>query len=43
MEPREWFLVPLPEVHRAVELLLAGGLADHRYDRDRAAVVPVDD
>ena len=40
VEPREWFLVPLPAIRGAVELLLAGRLAEHRYDRGRAEVVP---
>ena len=39
VEPREWFLVPLAEIGRAVELLLGGGIADHRYDAKRAEVV----
>jgi Meiotically up-regulated gene 113 len=39
VEPREWFLVPLPEIKRAVELLMSGEIMRCRYDPTQARVV----
>ncbi len=41
VEPREWFLVPLPEIDRAVELLISGDITRFRYDPRRARIVEV--
>lgn len=32
VEPREWFLVPLPVIEEAMELLGSGAIEGHRYD-----------
>ncbi|BAM02435.1 GIY-YIG nuclease family protein [Phycisphaera mikurensis] len=40
VEPREWFLVPLPLIEEAVERLIAGTLGEVRYDPQRAAIQP---
>lgn len=39
VEPREWFLVPLPVIEEAIQLLLAGSIGDFRYDKDTARLV----
>jgi hypothetical protein len=39
VEPREWFLVPLPAIERAIEKLKDGAIANYRYDRGTAQVV----
>lgn len=39
VEPREWFLVPLPAIEDAIERLMDGSLALYRYDSDRARLV----
>lgn len=31
-EPAEWFVVPLPVINRAIELITAGGIVDFAYD-----------
>ena len=41
VEPREWFLVPLPAVDAAMEKLRAGTLGDFHYDPEQARLVPV--
>ena len=32
-KPREWFVVPLPVITRAIELLIDGTITDYYYDR----------
>ncbi len=39
VEPREWFLVPLPVIEEAVERLKDGTIAEYRYDRETAQIV----
>jgi hypothetical protein len=39
VEPKEWFLVPLPAIHQAVEMLINGTLEAHRYDPHSAHLV----
>lgn len=41
VEPREWFLVPLPVIKEAIELLIDGSITDYRYDSATAKLVPV--
>ena len=41
VEPREWFLVPLPVVEEAIRMLIEGSIGDYRYDRATAKVVQV--
>ena len=39
IEPREWFLVPLPVIEEAVEKLKDGSIANFEYDRENARIV----
>ena len=39
VEPREWFLVPLPVIEEFIEKLKAGTVAMFRYDPKQAAIV----
>lgn len=39
--PREWFLIPFPMIEEAVEKLIAGTLADYRYDPQTAQIVSI--
>lgn len=39
VEPREWFLVPLPVIRRTVELLMSGEIEHCRYDLATAQIV----
>jgi len=38
VEPREWFLVPLPQIEEAIRLLMDGTIGDYRYDIKSARV-----
>ncbi|MGH7139302.1 MAG: GIY-YIG nuclease family protein, partial [Pirellulales bacterium] len=40
VEPREWFLVPLPVIEEAIERLKDGTISDYRYDPEAARLVP---
>ncbi len=40
VEPREWFLVPLAVIERAVRLLMEGSLAKFRYEPQKAKLIP---
>lgn len=40
VEPREWFLVPLPAIEEAIERIKNETLADVRYDAATASLVP---
>jgi hypothetical protein len=40
VEPREWFLVPLPVIEEFIEKLKAGTVSVFRYDPKTAAIVP---
>lgn len=42
VEPREWFLLPLPVIEEAVELLTKGVLPDYRYDTKTGNIVPAE-
>jgi len=37
--PREWFVVPLPFINKAIELLLNGEIVNYRYDPDLQRIV----
>lgn len=37
--PREWFVVPLPVIERAIAMLLDGSIVDFRYDRKTSEIV----
>lgn len=39
VEPREWFLVPLPNIRQAIEMMMSGEIERFRYDRSTASVV----
>ena len=38
-EPREWFVVPLPVIEKAIQLLLNGDIVDYRYDLNAQRIV----
>lgn len=40
VEPREWFLVPLPVVEETIQKLIEGTIADFRYDPKAAQILP---
>jgi hypothetical protein len=40
--PREWFLLPLPVIERAIHMLLDGSILRYRYDAKRGDIVRVD-
>lgn len=39
VEPKEWFLVPLPVIEEAVERLMDGTISDYRYDPRNAVIL----
>ncbi|MCF6312134.1 MAG: GIY-YIG nuclease family protein [Verrucomicrobiales bacterium] len=39
VEPREWFLVPLPVIEEAIGKLMDGSISDYQYDPDIAKIV----
>lgn len=41
VEPREWFLVPLPAIDEAIERIKDGTIGDFRYDPENAHLVQV--
>ena len=41
VEPREWFLVPLPVIEQAIEMLREGSIGNFRYDPNTARVLEV--
>jgi hypothetical protein len=42
VQPREWFLVPLPVIDEAVERIKDGSIAGYRYDPASASLRPID-
>jgi len=40
VEPREWFLIPLPVIDAAIERIKDGTLGDFRYDPETARLTP---
>jgi len=41
--PREWFLLPLPVIEQAIQMLLNGSIMRHRYDPKQASIVPANE
>ena len=39
VEPREWFLVPLPVIEETIQKLQEGAIENYRYDRNSARLV----
>jgi len=39
VEPREWFLVPLPVIEEAIQKLIEGTIGNFRYDSEAAKLV----
>ena len=37
--PREWFIVPLEVIDRAIELVIDGKIVDYRYDRESEKII----
>jgi len=42
VEPREWFLVPLPVIEEAIERLKDGSIEAYRYDAEKAQLVKLE-
>jgi Meiotically up-regulated gene 113 len=40
VEPREWFLIPLPVIDEAIQRIKDGTIGDFRYDVESASLVP---
>ena len=40
VEPREWFLVPLPVIDEAIQRIKDATIGGFRYDTDSAGIVP---
>ena len=40
VEPREWFLVPLPAIDEAIKRIKDGTIGGFRYDPETACLVP---
>ncbi len=40
VEPKEWFLVPLPAIEEAIEKIIDGTIGEFRYDPKSARIVP---
>ena len=38
-EPREWFEVPLPQIEKAIQLLISGEIVRYRFDLNSQQVV----
>ncbi len=41
VEPREWFLVPLPAIDEAIKMIIDGTIGNFRYDRGTARIVQI--
>ncbi len=41
VEPKEWFLVPLPVIDEAIQKIKDGTIGDFRYDREAARLKPM--
>jgi hypothetical protein len=41
VEPKEWFLVPLPVIEEAIEKLMQGSIENFRYDPETARIVGI--
>lgn len=39
VEPKEWFLVPLPVIEEAISLMVAGTIGDFSYDPEKGKIV----
>ncbi len=40
VEPKEWFLIPLPVIEEAIKKIKAGTIGDFRYDPQTAGLIP---
>lgn len=41
-DPSEWFMVPINEIRKGIELIVSGDVIYYKYDRQLAKLVPVD-
>jgi hypothetical protein len=41
VRPREWFIVSLEVVDKAIRMLIDGSIVRHRYDRESGQILPV--
>ena len=39
LTPREWFVVPLPIIDKAIDLILSGDIVNYRYDSDNKTII----
>ena len=39
LTPREWFVVPLPMINEAIDLILSGDIVNYRYDLDNKTII----
>ncbi len=39
INPREWFLIPLPQIERAIGMLINGSIIDYHYDIGTAKII----
>ena len=37
--PREWFIVPIEEIEKAIQLIINGGILNYKYDVDKQRIV----
>ena len=42
IRPREWFLLPLPVIERAIPLIVDGGILRYRYDHRACEIVEIE-
>ena len=41
VEPKEWFLVPLPVIEEAIQKLMDGSISEYQYDPETAEIVKI--
>ena len=39
LTPREWFVVPLPIINQAIDLILSGNIVNYRYDNEKRVII----
>ena len=39
LTPREWFVIPLPIINEAIDLILSGDIVNYRYDSDNRMII----
>ena len=41
-DPSEWFMVPLSEIQKGIELIASGDVVHYKYDRRLEKLVPLE-